>query len=458
MRWLTSKVPKTSSSIAVILLLLLTMVWIPASVVDTHGGALRLAPPVTATPTVHVTAVAQNLLKQQHDKLRRDNVFPWTLLNAARGASIGGIGIILLAFAVFISGKNGLKLWQRKRDKKRWQQEKEKEQRNQDEERLQSVVEGLGSESIAVKVDAAIALRSFLQEGYEQFHRRVFDLAVAQLRLPRTDTPLEDQTTPLPQHPSLSQALIDVFKEGFLLARHESKRSLLPPDATGIKLDNEHLVDADLKQVWMSGAHLRGANLNGADLSGADLIGADLSEADLIGANLSAANLSRANLSATDLSGADLHAANFMEAKLSRANLSEANLNRTKFRLAWLGGTILRRANLTGANFRAANLTGANLTGANFGGADLRGANFRGADLREADLREDGAAWVILREVDFRGADFTGANFNWTRLPSLQGTDLRGVKGLTKEQLEACKAQGAIIDEDATASLTYLWG
>jgi hypothetical protein len=31
-------------------------------------------------------------------------------------------------------------------------------------------------------------------------------------------------------------------------------------------------------------------------------------------------------------------------------------------------------------------------------------------------------------------------------------TNLRGVKGLTREQLEACRAKAAIIDEDSTPS------
>jgi hypothetical protein len=35
---------------------------------------------------------------------------------------------------------------------------------------------------------------------------------------------------------------------------------------------------------------------------------------------------------------------------------------------------------------------------------------------------------------------------------SLKDTDLRRVIGLTKEQLEACKAKGAIIDEDPQIS------
>ncbi len=62
----------------------------------------------------------------------------------------------------------------------------------------------------------------------------------------------------------------------------------------------------------------------------------------------------------------------------------------------------------------------------------------------------------IIR-VDLSGANLSGANLNGSSLEdvlSLQGTDLRDVKGLTKEQLERYKAKGAIIDEDSTTSPT----
>jgi len=58
---------------------------------------------------------------------------------------------------------------------------------------------------------------------------------------------------------------------------------------------------AKLRQAYLSGADLRGA-----DLRWADLHEADLSEADLRGAKLHGANLHEADLSEADLRGADL--------------------------------------------------------------------------------------------------------------------------------------------------------
>jgi uncharacterized protein YjbI with pentapeptide repeats len=87
-----------------------------------------------------------------------------------------------------------------------------------------------------------------------------------------------------------------------------------------------------------------------------------------------------------------------------------------------------------------ADLVGARLREVNLSGAKLWRANLREADLYEADL-----SYADLSEADLWQADLK-------EVRSLQDTDLRRVNGLTKEQLKACKARGAIIDEDTPAS------
>ena len=81
-----------------------------------------------------------------------------------------------------------------------------------------------------------------------------------------------------------------------------------------------------LETIDLIGVDLRDAYLSGANLSGANLI-----EADLRGAYLSRADLSSANLSRADLIGVDLF----------RANLSGANLIEADLRGAYLGWTII---------------------------------------------------------------------------------------------------------------------
>jgi uncharacterized protein YjbI with pentapeptide repeats len=74
---------------------------------------------------------------------------------------------------------------------------------------------------------------------------------------------------------------------------------------------------------------------------------------------------------------------------------------------------------------RKVKLSGADLHNADLRGADLRGANLSGADLKDSILEDT---------------------------LSMEDADLRDVEGLTPEQLEICKAKGAIIDEDSTTS------
>lgn len=131
----------------------------------------------------------------------------------------------------------------------------------------------------------------------------------------------------------------------------------------------------------------------------------------------------------------DLEQVWMREAFLRNANLYGANLSRAT--LTW--------TNLSGANLRTANLSEAHLRGVNLSAARLMGATLRGARLDEADLRN----------ANLSGADLRGARFPKTNLEdalSLEAANLRGATGLTKEQLEACKAKGALVDQDPTTS------
>jgi hypothetical protein len=205
---------------------------------------------------------------------------------------------------------------------------------------------------------------------------------------------LRDPQTPLlledpnPAVSPLKQALTTVFKEAFPLARRPFEGSPQPVlgNVTGISS-----LDA-------AGIQLDNAYMREADLKQVWMPYASLQKADLKGAVLCEANLYKANLSETALTGANL----------SKANLIKTNLIKTWFRRA-----TLCEAKLNGAKLRMVNFSEAN-----------------------------------LESVDFREADLTGTSLE--KAQSLKDADLRGSKGLTKEQLEACKAKGAIVDEDPT--------
>jgi hypothetical protein len=82
------------------------------------------------------------------------------------------------------------------------------------------------------------------------------------------------------------------------------------------------------------------------------------------------------------------------------------------------------------------------------------------ASLRWVDLKQVWMPSASLQKAILFKADLTGARLKWADLTgvnlletlSLKNTDLRKVKGLTKEQLEECKARGARIDDDTTTS------
>jgi hypothetical protein len=118
-------------------------------------------------------------------------------------------------------------------DKELKDRKDEREKRG--EERFQSAVTGLGDEKEGTRVGAAILLLTFLAPGYEQFYIQIFNLAIANLRLPRIPHSLEDPDAPLPLTP-FSQALILVFKKAFPVTRSLSNESSESLDATDIQL------------------------------------------------------------------------------------------------------------------------------------------------------------------------------------------------------------------------------
>ncbi len=410
MGWLKRDLWKAGIALASMLLLLVFMVWVPVSVAAAHKLTPRLAGQgigtvqATSTEDATVTALNKEKLVQEVQQLKNQNEpdpLGWLRTNAS---------IFLSTCVVVVGGLFGLWRWRmdqryaqnkeledrkaererRDEEQKRWLEDRKAEREKRVEERFQSAVTGLGDEKEGARIGAAILLKTFLRLGYEQFYTQIFQLVAANLRLPRTPNPPEDPAAPLPLT-ALRHALMMTFMEAFPLARDQEKK----------KLDNGFLWYADLKQAWMAQASLRKTDLTGADLSEANLYAANLSEAYLWETNLSGATLWQANLYKADLRGTNLSKAYLVE-----ANLSEASL---------------------------------------YYDVDLQGATLRKANLSRASLQQ----------VDLRGADLSEAKFskaNPEDALSLANTDLRGVEGLKKEQLEACKAKGAIIDEDHSTS------
>lgn len=145
--------------------------------------------------------------------------------------------------------------------------------------------------------------------------------------------------------------------------------------------------------------------------------------------------------SAADLSGCDLSGIRFSSIRIAGANLRGADL---------------RKAELSGGYFRGCNLQETNFSKSKMVGSDVREANLVKADLTAADWTE-----AVLAGASLAGANLSNAKLVKSRLEGtdltdalLKGTDLRGVRGLTAEQLESARdSSKAILDERMLAAL-----
>ena len=482
MHWLKRERWKTGISIAGMLLLLVFMVWVTLSAAGVYEVTPGLATPTTgtvlATPTVDptMTALQEAQLKQQIIQLQLQND---RSINAWLWNSIATFGTVVAALLAVIGvsltvGAN-FQQWKKSetdtlnkdriarqdaQDKDRIArqdaQDKDRIARQdaqdkdlidrkdarakQAEERFQKVVDGLGSDKEQMRIGAAIMLHTFVEPDYQQFYKQAFELAVANLRLQQ---PLLNYDQP---PSSLNQALAvilrdvypDLFK--FLKEKYKVKDYLSwdiitqELDAGYVKLDKTYLYDVHWEQIYMphvylqyaflqyahlTGAYLQYAHLMNSDFSSADLTNADLSHVDLTNATLTFADFSGATLIGAHLNGAILDGALFKKTDSSIADLSGADLTNAKLRVAFYENTSYN-VDLTEANLSGATLTGADLSGADLTKANLTGANLGGTNIEDAR--------------------------------SLDGTDLRGVKGLKQEQIDACKTKHAIVDEASTTN------
>lgn len=142
------------------------------------------------------------------------------------------------------------------------------------------------------------------------------------------------------------------------------------------------------------------------------------------------------DMSGFDLSGIRCISVRLNGMKLAGADFTSADLSGGYFPGCDLERAILKKSRITTADFRNANLSSADLTA-----ADLSACVMVGADLTNANLTR---AKLVKTRLD--QANLTGAN--------LDRADLRGVQGLTNEQLAAARnSDKAVLDERMLAEL-----
>lgn len=234
-----------------------------------------------------------------------------------------------------------------------------------------------------------------------------------------------------------------------------------PPAVLSVALTMTNLRNADLPDLSVPMADLRGVQAAGAWFShgcfdgvqwgGADLNGAKLDRTRNVGADFEHADLRDASFHAADLSGARLakvraQGADFRFAVMPGADFSDADCDSVAFVHNHLDDVSMRRASLRRASLSDCRANGLRLTGASaarsqWDSVTMKGVCAAGADMRRVVMRHCELTRMNAREAkfdeatfvacDLRGAHFGGASLNALRLgPGCQlgGTQWQGAR------------------------------
>jgi Pentapeptide repeats (8 copies) len=399
MRWLKRGMWKAFIVILALMLFLVFVGWAPFSV-SAYRGKLGLATPVTgtvqATPTIDATMTALNKEKLQHE-----NDWWWS-----NGATI--LTSVLSTLALLAAGIFAVVRYFNDRRDAREQQGAEAKRLAEDRKTAQD--KELKDREEARRKDAEAQDKELRAQAEERFKTAVTALGseneanqVNGAILLRSFLNKEDEKI-------YGRYYTQIFDLAVAYLR-PSNISRLPEDLDGLPLPPEEpsaplpltplrkALIAVFKEAFPLARKRLGLREPGLKNQALDASHIQLDNVFLVASELSYSWMEYASLSKSVLIGANL------------------------------GGARLFRANLKKAYLFDSNLREAMLIGANLSEAWLEGANLEQADLAAADLSR-------VRNIE--------------KARSLKDTNLRKVKGLTKEQLEACKARGAIIDEDTT--------
>jgi uncharacterized protein YjbI with pentapeptide repeats len=260
-------------------------------------------------------------------------------------------------------------------------------------ERFANAIEQLGSSSEDIRIGAIYTLEQIARDSVSD-HPAVMEVLCSFVRRRTAGKP--DEGTEPGEHISPEP---DVQAALTIIARRDSAHDGRPID--------------------LQGANLAGAHLEGADLKSADLRFANLRKAHLQGANLHGAFLAKA-----DLSYAYLHGAKMSRADLRWAIMIHTWANRTDFRNAIFWGADLRNADLHQADLRKADLSSKEVTAVTPPGAEYSMTHLQGPFPEGWELSSHSFPSVRMNGTIMLGVQ-------------LQEADLRGVEGLTHDQIAA---------------------
>jgi len=141
--------------------------------------------------------------------------------------------------------------------------------------------------------------------------------------------------------------------------------------------------------------------------------------------------LNRHNISSLDL--VDVH---LEKANLNYVNLTKSNLNSATFKNSSLIGGKFNFARMNQTDFENANLNKSSIKRVYAGGANFKDAFLIKSEMSDSFLIKANFENAYLMEANLTGANLTEVNFENS---SLYKADLRGVKGLTVEQISKAK-------------------
>ncbi|WP_428388189.1 pentapeptide repeat-containing protein [Mucisphaera sp.] len=267
-------------------------------------------------------------------------------------------------------------------------------------------------------------------------------------------------------------------------------------DMPGWDLSSQNLTNANLSNSDTTGANFNDADLSNTNFNNAKITGASMSGSIITGARFSNmqqnsltqamlqstqsfqnGSLSSLNLDGNDLTGWDFSGQNLTDASLRAGSISSfqsvltdtdfshANLTRADLSGSWRyehaprNNASFRNANLTDANLLRNDLTNADFTDTTIRGArldhaigftvqmlestgsykahDLQDVSFIAADLSDANLARQNLSRANFQIASLTNANLTNADLDDINLRDtiMHGTDLRGARNITREQL-----------------------
>ncbi len=179
-------------------------------------------------------------------------------------------------------------------------------------ERFKAATEHLGNERASVRI-AAFSEFHHIAEIEPDLKEPILDILCAHLRQTTKDKDYykDRETKPTEEVQSLLVVLFHPYKNSLIF------------NGMPANLKEVNLQHADLRGIYANGAYLQNAKLQWASIEGAELQNAKLQEANLFGATLEQTYLQNADMKDTDLENANLQDANLHGACMQGARINK---------------------------------------------------------------------------------------------------------------------------------------